>query len=102
MARLIEIQDPSRCPSPLVVTVGDVLLVRATGGRVGAPGGAVELLGPFLPAVLGDNGEVLSPMGTPGTVLVLARAAGRAVITVMAGDPFQPPQTSELSISVEA
>jgi hypothetical protein len=100
MARLIEIQDPAACPTPLTVRVGDMLLLRAAGGLVRSGVGCVELLGSFVSAVLGDNAEILSPMGAPSTVLVLARQPGQASIVVTSGDPFHSPQTTELFLSV--
>jgi len=90
------------CPSPLVVRPGDVLLVRATGGRIRSGGDSVELIGSFLTAVLGDNGEILTPMGPPNAVLFLARRPGRTLIEVITGDPFHSPQTTGLNITVEA
>ena len=101
MARLIEVQDARVCPSPLTVSLGDVLLFRATGGRIQSGGDVVELLGPFLPAVLGDDGNILTPMGPPNTVLFRARRPGRARIDVVTGDPFHTPQTTTLDITVE-
>jgi hypothetical protein len=102
MARLIEVQDARVCPSPLTVHLGDVLLFRAAGGRVRSGGDVVELLGSFLPAVLGDDGTILTPMGPPNTVLCRARQPGRAQIDVVTGDPFHTPQTTTLGITVES
>jgi hypothetical protein len=102
MARLIEVQDARVCPSPLTVRPGDVLLFRAAGGRVRSGGNVVEVLGPFLPAVLGDDGNILTPTGPPNTVLFRARRPGRARIDVVTGDPFHTPQTTALAITVES
>jgi hypothetical protein len=102
MARLIEVDDAPGCPSPLTVAVGDVLLFRAAGGRVRSGGDAVELLGPFLTAVVGDDGSVVSPQGPPNTVLFRARQPGRARLAIVTGDPFHGPQTTALAITVEA
>ncbi|HYE33990.1 hypothetical protein [Methylocaldum sp.] len=102
MARLIEVQDPRMCLSPLTVRSGDVLLFRAAGGRVRSGGDVVELLGPFLQAVVGDDGNILTPMGPPNTVLFHARQPGRALIDVITGDLFHTPQTTALGITVEA
>lgn len=102
MARLIEIQDAAACRGPLAVRVGDVLMLRAAGVRVDPGSEALELLGPFTPALVGDNGEVLSAMGAPGTVLLRARQAGGAEIAVVAGDPFHAPRTTRLRIVVQA
>jgi hypothetical protein len=101
MARLIEVQDVRVYPSPLTVHLGDVLLFRAAGGRVRSGGDVVELLGPFLSAVLGDDGNILTPMGPPNTVLFRAHRPGRALIDVVTGDPFHAPQTTALGITVE-
>jgi hypothetical protein len=56
----------------------------------------VEIVGPFLPGVLREGGEILSPMGAPNAVLFLARRPGRAAIDVVTGDPRHAPQTMPL------
>lgn len=101
MARLIEIQDVAACPSPLRVQSGDVLVLRASGARIDAGSNAVDVLGAFSAAMLGDNGEVLAAMGAPGTVLLQARQPGDASITVIGGDPFHAPRTTIVRISVQ-
>lgn len=102
MARLIEVQDARTCPSPLTVYLGDMLLFRATGGRVRSGDDVVELLGPFLSAVLGDDGTILTPIGPPNMVLFRARRPGRARIDAVTGDPFHTSQTTTLDITVES
>jgi hypothetical protein len=101
VARLIEVQDSRVCSSPLAVHAGEVLMFQAAGGRVRSGADVVELLGPFLRAVVGDDGNILAPMGFPNTVLFRARRPGRAVIDVVTGDPFHAPQTTTLDITVE-
>ena len=100
MARLIEVQDPRLCPSPLTVRSGDVLLVRAAGSRVVAGGTAVELLGTFVQSVVADNGEVMTPAGPPNAVLFCARRPGSARLDVVTGDPFHAPVTTALDVTV--
>src|SRR5262245_59108733 len=102
MGRLIEVANVSTCPSPMTVHVGDALLLRAAGGRVLPGNGVVELLGPFVTAVLGTDGSVVSPASLPNAVLCLARGAGEARIEVMAGEVFYSPRQTELDITVEA
>lgn len=101
MARFLEVRDPAQAPSPLRISVGDVILFRATGGRL-AEGDAVEILGPFLPAVFGPDGEVVAPMGTPGSLLAVGKAPGPATIEVFAGGPSRPPTKMMLTIDVSA
>jgi len=101
MSRLIEVQVEEHTPSPLAVRVGDVLLFQATGARIKG-GKAVELWGPFRSAVLGENGEVIEPMGPPGAVLARAREAGSATLDLFTGDPFHGPRTTTMRIVVEA
>ena len=101
MARLLEIEDAGACPSPLVVRAGDVLLLRAAGARILSGADDIELLGPFVTAVLGSNGEVLSPIGPPGAVLVVTRRLCRASIVATTGDPFHATQSIELTIVVK-
>jgi hypothetical protein len=101
MGRLIEVQDARTCPSPLTVHTGDVLQFQATGGHVRSGGEVVEMLGPLLSAVLGDDGNILTPMGAPNTVLLRAHRPGQATIDVVTGDPWHAPQTIILDITVE-
>jgi hypothetical protein len=101
MARLIEIQQANNLPSALTVKAGDVLMFGATGGHVHAGAGIVEILGHYLPGVLGDNGQVFAPLGPPTTVLFRALGPGRAMIGVVTGDPFRSARTTALEIIVE-
>jgi hypothetical protein len=100
MGRLIEIQDALDCPASLTIAVGDLLQFSASGGHV-MSGASLEMLGPFLPAVLAGNGEPLAPVGAPNTVLFLARRPGRAVIDVVVGDPWHAPRTVAITIDVK-
>ncbi|HKQ76929.1 MAG TPA: hypothetical protein VJ810_24755 [Blastocatellia bacterium] len=101
MARLIEVQDVSVYPSSLMVHPGDLLLFWAVGGQVQSGDDVVEMLGPFVQAVLGNDGNILTPAGTPNTILFYARQAGSALIDVITGDLFHSPKTNSLSIDVE-
>lgn len=101
MARLIEVPDAEKCASDLPLQVGDMLLFHASGGRIGSGGDAVEILGPYLEAIVGEDGNVLTPMGAPNVVLVRARRPGRAAIDVITGDPWDGPRTTRLGIRVE-
>src|SRR3954466_4876832 len=94
MARLIEVQRPEDCPSPLAVSSGDVLLFRASGVRIVAGGSSVESWGPLIGAVLAKTGEVLAPMGSPDAVLIRAASPGRATMEVLTGDPWGGPQSA--------
>ena len=101
MPRLIEVQ-PDQLDSPVQgIAVGDVLFFQASGGQVRTGDKVVELLGVFVSAVVGTNGEVMEPIGPPNAVLFRALNSGEAKIAVMAGDPFHGPKTTELLITVE-
>jgi hypothetical protein len=100
MGRLIEIQQVQGLPQGVTLRVGDALYFAATGGHVRVGADVVEIVGPFLPGVLRENGEILSPMGAPNAVLFLARRPGRATIDVVTGDPWHAPQTTPLEITV--
>ena len=101
MSRLIEVQLPDRFPKPLEVRVGDVLLLAATGARIKDGGRAVEVWGPFLSAVVGENGAVVAPEGPPNTVLVRACEPGSVTLEVFTGDPFHAPRKGILRVTVE-
>jgi hypothetical protein len=102
MARLIEVQNPQGVSSSLALQMGDVLLFNATGGHIQSGEDVVEILGTFLLAILGDNGEILTPMGAPNTVLFRALRPGQATIDVVHGDPWHAPQTTTLGITVKS
>jgi hypothetical protein len=102
MSRLIEVEIAPGCPDSLTIAVGDVLQFAASGGHVRAGAGTVEMLGPFRSALVGDNGEVLSPKGAPNAVFFLARRPGRATIDVVTGDPWHAPRTTILEVDVQS
>jgi hypothetical protein len=107
MSRLIEIQDVERLPPEITLRVGDLLWVPASGGRVHLPiantatSSGVQLLGIFVQAVLGLNGEVVAPEGPPNAVLFVARNPGKSLIDIMTGDPWQGSRIKTLLINVE-
>lgn len=102
MGRLIEVSDICALGSPLNVKAGDVLLFHTSGARVVSGGEAVEVLGPFTAGLVATHGQVLSPEGPPGTILIRARKHGQATIVVFEGDPFHAPRGVEIVIAVEA
>jgi hypothetical protein len=101
MSRLIELRLTESLPETLHLDVGDVLLVAATGGHVHSGPDVLELLGPFLPGVMGSDGEVITPAGLPNAVIFLARRAGDAMINLVAGD-WQSPRYFILDVKVKA
>jgi hypothetical protein len=101
MSTFIDVRcGPQDLPAGLVVGVGDVLRFAATGGHLRS-GASVELIGILADGVVGTDGTVLSPMGTPNTVLFRAITPGHAVIDVVTGDPWQSPFTRVVEIRVE-
>jgi len=101
MLRFIEVSDARKCPSQ-IIKVGDVLMFHAAGGHIRSGEDVVELVGPFVTAIVGDKGVIVTAMGPPNTVLFRARQPGRALVDVLIGDPFHSPRKTKLSISVEA
>lgn len=101
MGRMIEVQQVREGPSSLTIQTGDVLVFSVAGGHVRTGGDVVDMIGPLLAAVVGDNGAVLTPMGAPNRVLFRARQAGYAVIDVIVGDAWSSPTTVVLNIVVE-
>jgi hypothetical protein len=100
MARLI---DAAAGPLPAVITirVGDLLRFGASGGHLLSGLDVLQLIGPFVPAVIGTNGQVLSPMSAPNAVLFLARAPGNARIDIVTGDAWHGSTTTALDVYVE-
>ena len=102
MAQLIEIDDVNALPSPLTIRIGDVLLVRASGGNIVTGEASIERLGPFITGLpLSDSNEILSPMGSPNTLMFVARSAGFATIEVATGDPYFNPQFTRVDVQVD-
>jgi hypothetical protein len=98
---MIDIQsDVEPVPADLTITMGDVLRFAASGGRVIA-GTSVGLLGIYTTAVVGTDGRVMAPMGSPGVVMFQAREPGNTEIDVIAGDPYRSTSPQRLSITVE-
>jgi hypothetical protein len=100
MGRLIEIQSIQDLPPSLAISTGDILVFEASGGHVRSGAEVVELLGIFLSSVMGDNQQVLSPMGAPNAVVFLARCPGSAKIDVIIGDPWNNLKTVPLELIV--
>lgn len=100
MARLIETQSLPDLPSPIRISSGDVLMFSASGGRIQAGSEVLELLGSFVPGLLQEAGEIVSPMGAPGTVMFRARGPGQATIQVITGDPWYGSTTQTLEVQV--
>ncbi|KAI9747320.1 MAG: hypothetical protein M1835_002148 [Candelina submexicana] len=98
----VEVAHGQGFPPSLTLKVGDMLVFWATGGHIQSGVDILEFFGPFLPGVVGDNGQILSPMGAPNTILFLARSPGRAIIKLVTGDPWHAPQTNTLDIAVES
>src|SRR5262245_12747484 len=102
MGRLIQVDDPQQCQSPLEVLVGDLLFFRASGGRVSSGGSMVELIGPLMEAVVGTNGMVVAPMGSPNVVLFRVLRPGKAGVEVVTGDPWTSSATTQLELTVRS
>lgn len=81
--------------------VGDLLVFGAAGGHVRSGAEVLERLGPFVPGAVGTDGQVLSPMGAPNTLLFLARSPGSAHIEVVRGDPWGTPGEVQMLVTVE-
>ena len=100
MPKLIEVLTLEGLPVRITVEKGDVLLIKATGGQVKTGPGVLQLIGAFVPAIMQENGEVITPAGAPNTILCLAHAVGLAQFEVYGGDPWYKRQVSELQIIV--
>jgi hypothetical protein len=101
MGRLIEVRRVVALPAELVVQVGDLLLFRATGGRVQS-GAGVTNLGSFVAGTLTNDGQVLSAMGAPDATLFHASEPGRVLIELFTGDPWREPRRTIVAVEVRA
>ena len=78
-----------------------MLSFNSSGGHLNSGQHVLELLGPFIPGVFSKHTYgALSPEGTPGIILFLARQPGIAKIDIIAGDPFFNPVATYLEIIV--
>jgi hypothetical protein len=101
VGRYLDIRpDDEGLPAELVLAVGDVVRVAATGGGVRS-GTGIELLGVLTEGVVGLDGSVLTPLGPPGAVLFRAREPGRAGGAGGSGDPVRDPLTPTHAVRVE-
>ncbi|RZI53886.1 MAG: hypothetical protein EOP16_00630 [Pseudonocardia sp.] len=97
----IEIQDLARLlPDQLVIQVGDILRFSASGALV-KDGSSIEVLGILLEAVVGTDGQILRPMGSPNVVLLCARSAGYSTVDIITGDPWGSTTTTTVTIVVK-
>jgi hypothetical protein len=100
MGRLIEVRHVVDLPAELVVQVGDLLLFRATGGRVQS-GVGVTNLGSFMAGTLTSEGLVISAAGSPDATLFHASEPGRALIDLFTGDPWHEPRRTTVAVEVQ-
>jgi len=87
----------------LKVKVGDILIFSAAGGQVRGDHCLMKMLGVFVSAVVGTNGDVLSPAGPPNVVVFHACRAGSSTIELLltlAGMPSEKSETRVLEITV--
>jgi hypothetical protein len=101
MGRLVEVRGVVDLPAELVVQVGDLLLFRATGGRIQS-GTGVTNLGSFVAGTLSSDGQVLSAVGAPDATLFHALEPGRVLIELFTGDPWHEPRRTTLAVEVQA
>lgn len=100
MAVLIDVNDVQLMTSPATLQQGDMLSLKASGGHINSGTEIVRFFGPFVSGFMRSNGEVLSPEGAPGTLLIFAQRPGRAIIEVFTGDPWFSPVKTALEIIV--
>jgi len=100
MGRLIDYRPTTAAGVMLAIRVGDIIIAAANGARVRDGGQMLEVVGPLKPALVGDNGEILSPMDAPNSILIHARAAGRASLELIVGDIFMTPRSVILDLDI--
>ncbi len=64
-------------------------------------GESVEIIGVFVTSVIGDDGNIYTPMGPPNVVMFRALALGLSTIEIFTGDPFHSSQAVEVVIDVK-
>jgi len=101
MPRFIEIQDPEVYSASEHISVGDVLFFHASGARVRSGVDVIDMLGTFVAAVVGTEGQILTPQGPPNVVLFRALHPGKVSIDLVTGDPFDRRKTTSLRINID-
>ena len=101
MARFIEVQRRDKFPALLAARVGDVLVFHATGAQIIEGAAAIEVLGPFVMALLGEDGQVVTPTGSPNAVLARAAAPGQAMLELFIGQPFHSRKTTTIALQID-
>jgi hypothetical protein len=76
-----------------------MLQFAASGGH--ALSGPMQMMGAYRAAVLGQNGEILTPAGAPNIVLFLACVPGHGTIEVVTGDPWHASKITTFQINVQ-
>lgn len=84
---------------PLVLAVGDVVRLSASGARI-TTGDVVEVLAILTSAVVTTDGRILAPEGPPNVVLLRARDRGDAIVELVMGDVWHARATRTLPIRV--
>lgn len=100
MAQLIEVDSLSQFPLEIYMAKEDMLFINAGGGNVLSGKDVIERFGPYVTALLQENGTSLAPMGGPNKLLFVARQQGTARVAVVMGDPWHSPHTVEVEIIV--
>jgi hypothetical protein len=100
MPRFIEVQDAELYLQSEYISVGDVLFFHASGTRVLSEGGVIEVLGTYVSAVAGTEGQIVTPLGPPNVVLLRALRPGKANVCIMTGDPFGERKSTEIRVNV--
>jgi hypothetical protein len=80
---------------------GDMLNCAASGGLVEQGARNVAPIGPFVPAVVGTDGTVLSPQTGPTAMLFRALAPGRARLILFTGGGMMPSARHTIEVAVE-
>ena len=100
MGRLIDYQPAVAPGSRLTINVGDVVVIKASGARIQRGAKGVEIFGPLMSSVVGDTGEVFSPIGTPNTILIVARGVGHAILELTFGDLWRAPKRLTIDLEI--
>jgi len=101
MGRLIEVNEVSEIPSVITIRRADVLLFRVSGGHVTAGTALIQVIGPLITGVFGNNAQIFSPEGAPNAILFLALQAGKAHLEIVTGDPFYTAASRSVEVIIE-
>jgi hypothetical protein len=98
---MVEYEPGKSSTAEIVLHVGDMLLIRSSGVRIGSGATSLHNVGAFVRAALADDGTVIEPAGAPNRVVLLALAEGKTTLEFNTGDPYRQSARRTVTVRIE-